>query len=266
MTRRTVLGLQRDRVAGRVRKRISYGTPRCFRPAASPPRPWSSRDGVVLPGGLGPLCAGRVRPGPANRTYAITDRLSWAGTAPEVPANGPRPTRVPSAGVLEGDERVGGQVLGGDEFGGWVEPHLLAMTQLAVRLVPDGDADDVVQEALTRAWRRQSTYVQARGTPRAWLLAIVADQARRHRTRHRPLPRSGPAGVGQSAVGIEDRADIDQAIRALPRRQRLAVELYYFVGLPVRECAQAMNCTEGTVKSTLYDARARLAPLLEVTT
>jgi len=156
-------------------------------------------------------------------------------------------------------------VSGGDEFGGWVEPHLLAMTRLAVRLVPGGDADDVVQEALTRAWRRQNTYDQARGTPRAWLLAIVADQARRHRTRHRPLPRSAPPAAGEAAARVEDRADIDRAVRALPRRQRLAVELYYFVGLPVRECAQAMSCSEGTVKSTLYDARARLAPHLKVT-
>lgn len=58
--------------------------------------------------------------------------------------------------------------------------------------------------------------------------------------------------------------DVDRAVRALSGRQRLAVELYYFVGLPVKECAEAMNCSQGTVKSTLSDARARLAPMLEV--
>jgi DNA-directed RNA polymerase specialized sigma24 family protein len=49
----------------------------------------------------------------------------------------------------------------------------------------------------------------------------------------------------------------------LSRRQRLAVELHYFLGLPVSECATVMSCSEGTVKSTLSDARARLRLDLE---
>lgn len=153
----------------------------------------------------------------------------------------------------------------GDGFESWVGPHLLAMTRLAVRLVSAGDADDVVQESLTRAWRRWNTYDRARGTPRSWLLGIVADQARRHRIRHRSSQVILVDSLGGSTdVDVAAAADLDRAIRALSGRQRLAVELYYFVGLPVKECAEAMSCSQGTVKSTLSDARSRLAPMLEV--
>ncbi len=148
-----------------------------------------------------------------------------------------------------------------DDFAEWVAPRLLAMTRLAARLAPDDEPDEVVQEALVRAWRRRSTYDPARGAVGTWLLAIVADRARRARVRRRP--RRDP----ERPVPVSDPdADLDlqRAIQLLPRRQRLAVELHYYVGLGIVECAAVMGCTEGTVKSTLSDARNRLAKLLEV--
>ena len=147
------------------------------------------------------------------------------------------------------------RVADGAVFADWVRPHLSAMTHLAARLAP-GDGDDVVQDALTRAWRRWGTYDAARGTPRTWLLAIVADQSRRTRLRRRPTVElvDGPA----PEVRREDDLALEAALARLPRRQRLAVSLHYFVGLPVAECAAVMGCAEGTVKSTLYDARRRL--------
>jgi RNA polymerase sigma-70 factor (ECF subfamily) len=57
--------------------------------------------------------------------------------------------------------------------------------------------------------------------------------------------------------------DLERAIASLPRRQRLAVELHYVLDLDVRECAAVMSCSEGTVKSTLHDARIRLRGVLE---
>ena len=58
--------------------------------------------------------------------------------------------------------------------------------------------------------------------------------------------------------------DVEFAVATLPPRQRLAIDCYYFVGLSVIETAAVMGCSEGTVKSTLSDARHRLRPLLEV--
>jgi Sigma-70 region 2 len=69
------------------------------------------------------------------------------------------------------------------EFAAWVRPYLPAMARLAARIAPSADRDDVVQDALVRAWRRRSTFDPERGTPTGWLLAIVADQARRCRKR-----------------------------------------------------------------------------------
>ena len=116
-----------------------------------------------------------------------------------------------------------------------------------------------MQKALVRAWRRRGTYVAARGEPRAWLLAIVADRARRARTR-RGQPVTVP-GVPADPVD----PSLELAVRQLAPRQRIVVELFYYLGLPVTETAAVLGIGEGTVKSTLSDARARLRQLLEVT-
>ena len=63
---------------------------------------------------------------------------------------------------------------------------------------------------------------------------------------------------------LDDRVDVEAAVARLAKRQRLAVDCLYFVGLSVAETAAVMGCSEGTVKSTLSDARKRLRLLLEV--
>jgi RNA polymerase sigma-70 factor (ECF subfamily) len=149
-----------------------------------------------------------------------------------------------------------------EDFREWVAPHLVAMGRLAIRLTSIADGEDVVQEALVRAWRKRSQYDETRGSAQSWLLAIVADRARRHRTRMRP-PGRELIDIPGPAPEVERRLDLDRAIADLPTRQRLAVELHYMVGLDVKACAAVMRCSEGTVKSTLHDARARLRGVLE---
>jgi RNA polymerase sigma factor (sigma-70 family) len=148
-----------------------------------------------------------------------------------------------------------------EDFRAWVAPHLVAMGRLATRLTSPSDSDDVVQEALVRAWRKRSQYDETRGTAQSWLLSIVADRARRHRTRARPGREL--IDLPAASADVERSLDLDHAIAGLPKRQRLAVSLHYLLGLDVRECAAVMGCSDGTVKSTLFDARTKLRGVLE---
>lgn len=150
-----------------------------------------------------------------------------------------------------------------DGFAEWVRPHVPAMARLAARLAPTGDRDDIVQEALTRAWQKRGQFDPRRGAPGAWLLAITADRARQ--ARRRPADAWLPAEVVGRVRSPDDRLDVEFAVARLPPRQRLAVDCFYFAGLSVADTAAVMRCSEGTVKSTLSDARQRLRPMLEVT-
>jgi RNA polymerase sigma factor (sigma-70 family) len=152
-----------------------------------------------------------------------------------------------------------------EAFDAWAAPHLQDMARLAARLSGAADAEDVVQDALVRAWTRWPTYSSARGNPKTWLLAIVADQARQRR--RRPVPETSMLDGARSVAAGErtDGADLDlrRAVARLPERQRLAVECHYYIGLTVRETAQVMGCATGTVKASLSAARANLRAELE---
>jgi RNA polymerase sigma-70 factor (ECF subfamily) len=65
----------------------------------------------------------------------------------------------------------------------------------------------------------------------------------------------------QGAWQLQGR--VAQALASLSREQREAVSLVYLEGLSLAEAAQACGAPEGTLKSRLFHARARLQDLLK---
>ena len=136
------------------------------------------------------------------------------------------------------------------------------MFRFAVTLSSLDDADDLVQDALARAWAKRHQFDPDRGSLRSWLLAIVADQARSRWRRPRAVwDALDPETLSTPATG-EAGADLQRAVAGLPPRQRAAVILHHYVDLPVAEVAQLLGCSAGTVKSNLHDARKALASTL----
>ena len=150
---------------------------------------------------------------------------------------------------------------GATQFAQLVEPYLPKMFHLAERLAGPTNKDDVVQEALINAWTKRAQFDSKRGALGGWLMAIVADQARK--SWRRKLVFIGRLERPEEPAQ-EDRVDVEMAVSRLPARQRLAVDCLYFAGLTVAETATVMRCAEGTVKSTLSDARRNLRGALEV--
>ena len=103
-----------------------------------------------------------------------------------------------------------------------VSSNLPSMLRLARRLGGQ-NAEDIVQEAIARAWAKRHLYDLARGALGPWLLAITADQAykawRWSRRHQRPT-------MGQiDADTLDDHVDLERSLARLPARQRMAVDL-----------------------------------------
>ena len=123
------------------------------------------------------------------------------------------------------------------------------------------EAEDAAQEALVRTclkWRR------AEGHAEPWVATVasrVAIDAWRRRQR-RPS-ESGAALVGDGLALVEDRVQLNEALRSLPRRQREVVVLRYLADLPEATVAAALGCTAGTVKQHASRGLAGLRRQLE---
>jgi RNA polymerase sigma-70 factor (ECF subfamily) len=127
-------------------------------------------------------------------------------------------------------------------------------------------AEDAVQEALARAWERSSRGQSIQNLA-AWVTTVSLNLARsalrRLRTERRARTRlAGVASVGPSPAVTPDLVDLERALRGLPRRQREAMVLRYYLDLDVVEVAKVMGVPEGTVKSLLHRARQAMAAAL----
>jgi RNA polymerase sigma-70 factor, ECF subfamily len=125
-------------------------------------------------------------------------------------------------------------------------------------------AEDAVQEALLRSWER-SEKGQEIDSLEAWVTTVAMNLSRsglrRLRSERRVRSRlAAPRNLEPDA----ERLDVERALSTLPRRQREAVVLRYYLQLDTREIAGALGINEGTVKSTLFRARAALTSALEL--
>lgn len=125
-------------------------------------------------------------------------------------------------------------------------------------------AEDMAQEALTRAYRRWET-VGRYDKPGAWLrrvtinLALSARRKLAYETRTRL--RLGPEPTLTEPPEPHD--DVWAAVRRLPGRQRAAIALHYLEDRPVASIAEALGCSEATAKVHLHRGRTALAKMLE---
>jgi RNA polymerase sigma factor (sigma-70 family) len=152
----------------------------------------------------------------------------------------------------------------GDAFTAWVTPHLPDLWRFAVSLTGFDAADDLLQDCLARAWAKRDQFDEARGSAKTWLFAIMADRARHGWSRGRTVPRIDVRLPADRMLGDHEsaRVDLRRAVDALPKRQRIAVTLHYYLDFPIAEVAELMSCSVGTVKSNLHDARHNLAERL----
>lgn len=142
-------------------------------------------------------------------------------------------------------------------------PRLVAAVALTSGSRPA--AEDAVQEALIRAWERSDKGEEI-DSLEGWVTTVALNLARsglrRLRSERRARARLASARVGEPPTA--DRLDVDRALSTLPRRQREAIVLRYYLQLDTREVAAALRVNEGTVKSTLFRARATLAEALGI--
>jgi RNA polymerase sigma-70 factor (ECF subfamily) len=130
---------------------------------------------------------------------------------------------------------------------------------------PD-EAEDVVQEAAVKAWRKLDQLREGYD-PQPWFLGIVANQCRSlRRTRWWSTLRSAevPGTIDAPDDRVARSEDLRRAIARLNRRQRAVLTLHYYLDLSLEEVAVITEQSVAAVRSQLYRALGKMRPYLEI--
>ena len=148
--------------------------------------------------------------------------------------------------------------------------HSAQVLGLARRILRnDEEAEEVVQDVFSQAWRSAPRFDPSRGTVIGWLLIMTRtraiDRLRARRSRPDliagPYPDSLPApGMAASDLLLSDEQAerVREALLALPQPQRQVIELAYYDGLTQSEIAERLTEPVGTVKTRIRSALAAL--------
>jgi RNA polymerase sigma-70 factor (ECF subfamily) len=139
--------------------------------------------------------------------------------------------------------------------------YALSLTRDAAR------AEDVLQEAMMKAWRSRHTF-EAGTNLTGWLTMIVRNtfySSHRKRSHEVEDPDEAHAAMLSVAPAQEDGLhlqDVQDALGRISPEQRETLVLIVLNNLSYEEAAIALGCKIGTVKSRLFRARERLAEIV----
>jgi len=142
---------------------------------------------------------------------------------------------------------------------------------LLLRLLGDrGEAEDVAQEVMLRAWQGISRF-QGRSSYFTWLYRIAVNEANRALEKRARRPTGIPIGERElqlptspaddplrQAEASELRAALGRAIAELPPPLRIAIVLRDVEGLSTQEAAEIAGVGQAAFKSRLHQARLRV--------
>ncbi len=149
------------------------------------------------------------------------------------------------------------------------QAHALALVRLAVLMTGDQPtAEDVVQDAFLGLYRRWQALHDA-DKALGYLRSSVINGCRSvHRVRYRrqgiTVDPPEPVGSAEAEAMLgEAHREVLAALRRLPRRQREAVVLRYYLDMTEEQAARAMGVARGTVKSATSRGLSALARMLK---
>jgi len=152
----------------------------------------------------------------------------------------------------------------GRAFADLMRPLYATAFRVAFALLHDsGEAEDAVQEAAFKAWRKLGT-VRSGAPLRPWFLAIVVNQCRSVRRKSWAYVKPLEPAETRDSSDPDARIDLTRALSVLDYDQRLVLALRYYLDMPFEEIAQIMGVTTKAARSRADRAVERLRPFFRV--
>jgi len=132
---------------------------------------------------------------------------------------------------------------------------------------PDGEAEELTQEAMVSVWRRAETFDRTKAAASTWIFTIVRNKRIDKMRREKPvmaefeqLERLPAVTVdpGDASDATRVRIVMREAVDALPADQKLVLEKAFYEDKSHSQVAEELQLPLGTVKSRIRLALSRL--------
>lgn len=134
------------------------------------------------------------------------------------------------------------------------------------RLGNPAEAEDITQNVLIKYINADKTF-EDEDHRRKWIIRVTVNEINTLvRSAHKRYTTELDEAENVACAppdSSDETADIREAVARLPEKYRVPVHLFYYEDLSVKDIAAAMSVSEGTVKSLLSRARAKLREMLE---
>jgi RNA polymerase sigma-70 factor, ECF subfamily len=153
----------------------------------------------------------------------------------------------------------------GGAFAELVRPQYDSAFRLALGLLHDmNEAEDAVQEASFKAWRRLGNLREG-SSLRPWFLGIVANQCRDvSRSSWWSVLKVEPPETAAVTTDVAEALDLRRALRRLGHDERLVLVLRYYLDMPFEEIATTLGISTKAARSRVERAVHRLRPIVQV--
>jgi RNA polymerase sigma-70 factor (ECF subfamily) len=153
----------------------------------------------------------------------------------------------------------------GAAFAELLRPLYQTAFRVAYGLLHDIDeAEDAVQEAAFKAWKRLGNLREG-SSLRPWFLAIVANQCRSaYRNRWRSVVKADPPEAEASSLDVAAALDLRRALLRLGHDERLLLVLRYYLDMPFDEIATTLGISTKAARTRVERAVHRLRPIVQI--
>ena len=211
----------------------------------------------MMRGGCGPCASGGY-----GDLVSVGSGHAVAGAHGAMAGSGARERTAGQAGHARQNRQSGQGRPGDPGFSDYVATRSGSLLRMAYLLTRNlADAEDLVQSALAKtyqAWDRIEDRAALDGYVRRAMVNTHISSWRRRRLEEYPTDEIPDQAVGDHASDSALQDALRRALDRLPHRMRVAVVLRYYADMSEAEIAQFLGISQGTVKSTVSRAVAKL--------
>ncbi|WP_274652824.1 sigma-70 family RNA polymerase sigma factor [Paenibacillus humicola] len=142
-----------------------------------------------------------------------------------------------------------------------IEKNLYGVARSIVKR--DEDCADAIQETILKSYRSLHT-LREPGFFKSWILRILINECNQIIRKQKRTVLAEAKDFYVFSDCEAERIDLRDAVDRLEESLRIVITLYYFEDMPLKQIADVLETSEGTIKSRLHRARLNLAKWLRI--